>query len=50
MYNESWDCPAGTLELVLDELFFLQANTRSTAATLVAAVSHLVTVFMFVKF
>jgi hypothetical protein len=48
MYKESRDCPGGMDALELLVLFLLQAKTRITAVTLAAAVSHLVTVFMFV--
>jgi hypothetical protein len=46
MYKESLDCPGGMLALELEELLLLHAKNTSTAATLDAAVSHLVTVFM----
>jgi len=46
MYKESLDCPGGMLGFELEELLLLHAKNTSTAATLVTAVSHLVTVFM----
>lgn len=46
MYKESRDCPGGMLGLESEELLLLHAKNTSMAATLDAAVSHLVAVFM----
>ena len=50
MYMETWDWPLGMLGLEFEELFLLQAKKTRMAAPPVAAINHLVTVFMLCSF